>query len=301
MARFTIYPFTCTIAGPATLTFDQLKNMGLTLNTQQMAHIPGGAVDVACNYMSNAAPEATFTTHDLAKFFGACGPGSVVPFTAGTAYMIERDLSGALANTGSSWAIAKGTIVPRSLSANQNDVEGAGLQMAMVILDDGTNAPIVRASVASMSALSIPPACNSRFYMGPTYFNSVQVPNIESTSIDFGVNYDAKGFNGNPYPTEGSIVTRRPSISLTTTAMAVDHALDPFMRSAGGAIDVYFQKGSPGTDRVAAATAEHIKISATAGTVTSDSVNVQDNNDGTMTLTITPYGQLSVSTTSTIP
>jgi hypothetical protein len=300
MARSVLYPFNCSPVSGGSLAFQELQNMNLVLNSQKAEQIPSGTLDVACTYLANAAPMARFTTHDLFTFFTACGPASVVPFTAGTARAVERTVEGAFETTGDTYAIAKGTIVPQSLSASQNSNEGAALQFAVFILSDGTNEPIVRATGASFSSAPSP-ACVSKYFMGPSYIDFVQIPNIEETSIEFGVNYDAKGFNGSPYPTEGAIVGRRPSISFKTTALNFDAARNMFLSALGGALNVYFPRGVDGDDRVSGATAQHLKISAAAGSICSEDVTAQENEDGTLSLKVTPHGALSVNVASTLP
>lgn len=300
MSRYSLYPFSCA-TGAVSLAFRQLDRFNLAVNAQQASIIPGGALDVACTSMSNAAPMIEMTTRDLLTFFTAVSPSGVLPFTSGVGRAQKRDDGGAFLTDASHevYNIAKGVIVPGSISASQDDQEGANLNFAAEILYDGTNLPIVRATGQTF-ATAPTPACISRYYLGPAFIDTVQIPNIEQVSIEFGVNYQAKGFNGSPYPVEGSIISRTPTISLTSTAMAIDAAMSMFLRQLGGDFRCFFQRSLDGSDRVAAGTASHVKISATGGTWGTESISTQGNEDGTVTLRVTPNSALSVSVASII-
>lgn len=299
MSRFALYPFSC-VDDVTPLHFRQLKNFGFSLNKQQSDQIPGGATDVQCSYLASANPMATFTTHDLLTFFTAMGSASVLPVTDGVFRMIERQEEGTFKTVGDTWTIPKGTIVPMSLSANQSDVDGASLQFGVVVLDDGTNPPIARATGADFSSVSTP-TCISKYYLGPAYIDSTVIPNIEGTSISFGVNYQAKPFSGSIFPVEGSIITRTPSITLTSTAVKIDAARDILLSSLGGEFRQFFRRAVDNSDdRAADASTVHCKISCSAGAICSDNISVEGNDDGSVSLKITPQSALAVSLTSAV-
>lgn len=301
MSRFSMYPFSCTIAGPTAFNLQQLDRFNLSVNAQQASIIPGGAVDVACTHMSNADPMVEIGTRDCLTFLTACSPSAILPFTAGVGRAQKRDENGTFLTSTNheTYNIAKGVLVPGSISASQDDQEGAMLSLAAHILYDGTNLPVTRSTGVDFSSAPAP-ACISRYFLGPIYIDATQIANIERASIDFGVNYAAKGFNGSPYPTEGAIITRTPTISLTSSALAIDAAVSMFLRAMSGDVRVFFQKGVHGSDRVAAASSAHLKISATGGTWGTESVTTQGNEDGSVTCRITPTSALAVAVASAI-
>jgi len=299
MSRSTLYPFSCqTPSGP--LSFHQLKNFNLVLNSEKSEQIPSGLIDVACTYLANAKPMANFTTHDLLTFFTACGPASVLPITAAVARMIQRQQDGDFRSVGDTYEFAKATIVPASLGAAQEDVDGATLQFGVYILTDGVNEAIARGTSVNFSSAPVP-ACSSKYFMGPATIGGLAIPNVEKHGIEFGINYNAKGFNGSVYPTEGSIFTRRPSISITTTALNFDATRNMFISSIGGPLTLYFQRAIDGDDRAAGNVPTHLSITAAAGSMCSEDVSASENDDGTLTLKATPHGPLSMNLQATLP
>lgn len=307
MSRSTLYPFSCfRKSDNSPISFPQLKNFNLVLNSEKSEQIPSGLIDVACTYLANAKPMANFTTHDLLTFFTVCGPASVLPITAAVARMIQRQEDGDFLNVGDTYEFPKATIVPTSLGAAQEDVDGATLQFGVYILTDGVNEAIGRGTAvdftgASGGVAAPVPACASKYFMGPATLGGLQIPNVEKHGIEFGINYNAKGFNGSVYPTEGSIVSRRPSISITTTALNFDATRNMFISSLGGPLTLYFQRAIDGDDRAAGNVPTHLAITAAAGSICSEDVSSSENDDGTLTLKATPHGPLSVNLAATLP
>ena len=300
MSRYSIFPFSCT-ANAASLHLQQLDSFRLAMNAQQSSIIPGGAIDIACTHLASASPMVLMTSRDLLTFLNVCGPSSVLPFTAGIGRLQKRADDGTFL-TGSdheTYTIAKGTLVPGSITASQEDPQGAVLNLGAVIMYDGSTVPIVRATGVSLASAPTP-ACISRYCMGPVYIDSAQIPNIMRHSVEFGVNYNAKGFNGSPYPTEGSINSRTPTLSFTSTATAIDAAVNVFLRNLGGEYRQFYQKTADGIDRLPAVGTDHIKIAAAGGTWGTDDINTSGNEDGTVTCRITPNAALSANTGSAI-
>ena len=112
--------------------------------------------------------------------------------------------------------------------------------------------------------------------------------------------------DGGVFPATGlsSITSRNPQIDLTflNTAILPSTLANMVAAAFATTLAVYFRKGAEGGEgRVANATAEHIKISAAAGTWGPEDVSVSDENDVTTTITVMPTGTLSLSAASAIP
>lgn len=301
MSRFSQFPASFTKSGPTVVSFQQLASSQLQLNQSQSDLIPGGAVDVSISGLSSADPQLAMSTKDLLTFFTHCSPSGILPFTSGVVRNQKRDEAGTFL-TGTDhelYNIAKGVLCPKTLSASQQDVQGAMLDFAAIILYDGTNIPVTRSTAQSLAAAPVP-AYVSRYYMSDVFVGGTQINNLESTTIDFGVNYVAKGFNGSTYPTEGAIITRTPKLSFTGTDLAVDAAVNVFLRSLGAEVRFFYQAGVDGSDRVAKGTASHLKISASGGSWSTDNVSTQGNEDGLVTCSITPNAALAVNVGSAI-
>jgi hypothetical protein len=300
--RYSMFPFTSSVVPSGTFNLRQLDGVTVQTNTTKSQIIPGGAVDRAHVGLSAANPVVNIDTRDLLSVFTSISPSGALPITNGVARFQKRAECSTFDATAvhETITVPKACIVPMSVQASQADNEGAQLSLGVMALWDGVNAPFTRQTNQDFSAVTTPTFI-SRYFMGPVYINSVQVPNIERVSIDFGVNYQRKGFNGSPYPTEGSIITRTPTITFTSTAIALDTALSMFARNLAGTISCYFQAGVNGSDRVAYGTGAHVRISATSGEWCTENISVTGNDDGTINLQVMPTAALSVAINSTIP
>lgn len=297
MSRYSMYSFSS-----SALTLRQMDGQSFRMNAVKSAITPGGAIDRAHVGLSRANPRGVIQTRDLATVFAAVSPSTVLPFTSGVMRLQKRAEAGTFATSTNHETIdvARGVIIPRNISAAQNDDQGASLDLDIVALYDESNAIVDRTGSVDFSAVSTPTFV-SRYFLGPIYINSVIVPNIERVSIDFGINYGAKGFNGSPYPTEGSIITRAPMITFTSSNASIDTSLGLLTRALAGTLAVYLQKGASNSDRVAAGTGGHCKLSWSAGEWCTDEIAVSGNDDGTSNFTVMPTSEAAVTLTSTIP
>jgi|LakMenE18May11ns_1017448.scaffolds.fasta_scaffold9816077_2 hypothetical protein len=302
--RFSIYPFVS-----AGLELRQLDSFSYASNERKAEIIPGGAVDrlhVATGY---AEPTFNLVTRDLMQAFGVLTPSSILRTTNGIAYVQKRADGGTFnaSNVHRSYTMAKLDIVPRTLVASQNDTDGAVLTVDVHALFDGTNEPVALAENVTLPALSAP-IFNSRYFMGPVYYGPslgrTLLDNVERVEIDFGIGYSKKGFNGSAFPTEGSVITREPIIKVTSTDLLAERLKNIISRGceddSGSGLRIYFQRGAGCDDRVAAATADHLRITAPFYEWTTESINIQGNDDGTVTYTFRPRGTSVVNGAMTV-
>jgi hypothetical protein len=293
--RFSLYPFQST-----GLTLRQLDSFTYASNEKKAEIIPGGAVDrlhIATGY---AEPVFNLTTRDLLTAFTALSPASGLRTTNAIAYAQKRADAGTFNASAvhRSYTMAKLDIIPRTLVASQNDTDGAVLTVDVHALFDGTNEPVAIAENVDIAALLIPPQFTSRYFLGPVFYgptvSKVPLNNIERVEIDFGLNYSKKGFNGSAFPTEGSIITREPIIKVTSTNLLQERLKNIISRGCeddgSSGLRIYFQRGAGCDDRVAAATADHIRFAAAYYEWTTESINIQGNDDGSVTYTFRPRG-----------
>lgn len=303
--RFSLYPFTS-----AGLTLRQMDSFSYASNEKKAEMIPGGAVDrmhVATGY---AEPVFNLATRDLLTAFGALSPASILRTTNAIAYTQKRS-DGSTFNAAAvhrSYTMAKCDLVPRTLVASQNDTDGAVLTLDVHALFDGSNEPVAIANNANLATASIPPLFTSRYFLGPVFYGAsgtrVQLDNVERVEIDFGLGYSKKGFNGSAFPTEASIITREPLIKVTSTdlnAEALKNIISRGCEDDGGTgLRIYFQRGAGCDDRVAAGTTEHVRFAAPYYEWTTESVNIQGNDDGTVTYTFRPRATSSTNGAMTV-
>lgn len=300
--RYTLYTATLN----STLALVQMDGWSIKPGVQRATIIPGGLIDVAHVGIAGATPSVSLTTRDLSTFLTGVTISAGLACTASSTFVLQERLDGGTLNpvattTHETVTAAKGFVYPTSISASQDGTDGATLEATFVPLWNGTLAPLVWNTGVAISTITVP-SFVSRYFLGPVYHNGTAIAGVTSVSIDTGINFTPRAFSGEPYAKIGSIVTRTPSISITVTEAATAGTLTSLFGSAvNTSFAIYLQKGVASGTRVAAATAQHIKISTASGDWGADDIAVSGNDDGTMTLTVTPTAVLACSLVSAIP
>jgi hypothetical protein len=266
--------------------------------------VPGGVLDRGAVILGSASSMVRIRSRDVATIFGAVSPSVGYYCSGSSVFDLQQRASGGT-YTGSTGANAKitvpvGFLVPESISASAGGNQEAQVELTLHALYDGTNAPM---SIANSANLAGSVAFNSAFYLGPLYINSVKMEGIISSSVEFGLQFSKAIPDGSLYPTVGSIVERKPRFSFTMLRVdfIASNITNFFNAAAAGTVAAYFYKGATGTGRVAAATTSHAKFSATASTISPDTLSVRDNDDATVTVTIRPTSTVAVSVASAVP
>lgn len=302
--RFTLFPCSFVHAG-GTLDLAQMEGFDAEPKATIKRVYAAGAVDPKAHLLTVADPAVRFRTRDLTTLFGAISPlTGLVSTGAGAAFRLqERDDGTAIFLSGlthETFTLAKNFVTIDSLSAAQDDRDGAVCECTCHALYDGTNLPIVHNTGVDFGAVAAP-AFTSEFFMGPAYHNSVQLPGILRHSVEFGVGFSPFRRDGASFPSKGVIVRRSPVFKLTCQKMDEVAALSKFIRALSGVFATYFWKAVDNGVRVAVGSGVHLKVSAAGGMWNDESLSASENEDGTATLNVMPTGTLSYSIVSTIP
>ena len=299
-------------AGATGLALNQLRSIGTRTQKQILSIHPSGSIDPSVHVMSSARPVMQFGSRDLATIFGAATPVSI---TAGlycsdaSTFMYRRRVAGGAYSSAAEHlvqTVRAGFLHCSEISADAESQDGAQATLEFVALSvDGRN-PFTITDDQSIPGALTAPAYNSVFYHGPAYINGVQLPGLISTRVRPGIDFRARIADGGTFPlnTLSSISARRPMIELSFLKLdMLDSVIGALTTAAfSTTLATYWWRGSNnGEGRVAAATASHIQISAAAGSWGPEDVSVQDEDDGTTTITVMPTGTLSLSAASAIP
>lgn len=299
--------------GASGLLLRQLRSQGTRSNKSMHTVRPQGSLDPAAHLLSMARPISSFQTSDLATVLGSGGVSLTTGFDVsdGATFMYPKRLvAGAFvsANENVVQTVEAGFLHVTEISADAESQEPAQCSLEFIAMSasDGSNPFAFSNDDQAIPAALSAPAFNSSFYLGPCYYNSTLMPGLVSTRVRPGINHTARMPDGGAFPrrTASSINSRSPSIELTF--LKLDHANavigDLVVAAFASTLAVYFQKASTNNEgRVAAATSQHVKISAAAGSWGADDVSVVDENDATMTIMVQPTGTLSLSAASAIP
>jgi hypothetical protein len=273
---------------------------------------PGGSVDLAFQSLAVADPVHEFTTPDLSTILGSGGVDPAVGLNCGSGAVFTRihraDNSVFTATSSSSTHVtftsSAGFACLQSISAGQDDEGGA---MATVLYypqsSDGQAAPETVAKAAINSTVNAP-AYVSRYFLSLVKAGGSEIPSVSNVSIDFGKEFKRFRFSGDVFPKSGSIVSRRPTVSVTCAASGFNSTLQQFTNNSSGAgtLTVFLQKESNSTanGRVAKGTSQHIKLTATGLEYSVDEDSVTNNEDATVTFTMSVLGTVAGSVASAI-
>lgn len=299
--------------GASGLALTQLRSYGTRPNKSMHTVRPSGTIDPAAHLLSSARPVASFQSSDLATILGSGGVSLSAGFDVsdGATFMFRKRLAGGAFTSADEHVVQTveaGFLHLTELSADAESQEPAmaSLEFIAMSASDGSNPLTISNDDQAIPGALSAPGYVSAFYLGPCYYNSALMPGLVSTRVRPGIGHSARMVDGGAFPrrTASSINSRNPAIELTF--LKLDHAsaiiTDLVAAAFASTLSVYFQKASTNNEgRVAAATAQHIKISAAAGSWGADDISVTDENDATLTVMVMPTGTLSLSAASAIP
>lgn len=296
--RYSIYP--SQFVGGSTLSLTQIHDVQNNANAQKDVIIAAGSIDPAGIPLMFAAPTASFKSHDIAGVLSVvsitgglfCSSGAIIQFQ-------NRVEGGTFGGSGVHTKLTStlGWLGITGFSASQDGE--AEVSLGYWHLYDGTNAPITASGAAS---LSLSPAYNTKFSLGPVYINSVEVPAITSVSVNPGVNYQTNRESGDVFARSGSIYTRTPMFTFSTAWAKIAAQSNILFNSAlPGTAAFYLRKMLSGGSRVSDATTEHIKLSCSAGVWNMDSIGGSGTGDAVASVNIQAIGTMAASAASAIP
>lgn len=310
MSRYGIYPASFVHAG-GTLNLRQLRGQSIRKNGAFASIRPGGSLDNGAHILSTANPTAGFATRDLSRVF-ADGSGGVSLTTGlycsgGHTMRWQKRATGGAFDTGSvhtTQTTSKGFLNPIQIEADVDSQVGAECTLEYTPLStDGAN-PITIANSQAISGVT--PLFNSVYYAGGVYLGGSQLTGMIRQRALPGIAFSARRADGGVFPRNdcSAILARDPALQLDflNVGMIVSDITSFFAAALGSAIAMYFQLGSVGNEgRVAAGSASHMKITASAGTWGAEDISVSGEDDAVVTVTIMPSAPLSLSMSSTIP
>lgn len=300
---FEIFPCSFIYTGPTTLNLAQMNSFRCESGGQFSRVRVGGSVYTLANLLNQARPRATFQTADLATYFGAVSVTAGLKITSTATFRLgEREDCGIFMTSTEHVTVTatKGILWPLSLSAEQDSQNGAVLQSAFMPLYDGTNDPWVVTDAVDFSGAPAA-AFGSQFFLGPVYHNSSELAGVTRVSIDFGIDVRGITQTPGPYARAAAIYDVNPMLRFTTKKVDLAAAVDMFARAVTSSFAIYLQKGAASSDRVAAATTSHCKISCTAGTIETEDVDGSAGDDAVVNILVRPTSALAISVASAIP
>ncbi len=171
------------------------------------------------------------------------------------------------ANEAMKATVNQGLVIPTNLTASVDQAATVNCQIVPVY--DGTNAPI---ATAISQTLTGSPAADEQFYSGPVYVNNVALDNVQSISIQFGIQIVKKKEGGSKYHVLAYIGNQEPVISVTTTDV---EAFDAFKEGVAITAATYAQlvKAEPNGSYYANASVVHPKFTVNDGMIVAQKIS----------------------------
>lgn len=223
-------------------------------------------------------------THDLYKMLAATGGSTLgialspligLKCTTGATFQWQKASDGTFASGSNHFTLVSplGYLNLEEISAEQDAREPATAKLTYHLLSDVSTTPDTYVTASAAAALTGSPGLTTHFAMGPVYINGVQLTGIQRGRLTTGSRYQTVRTDGFVVASEGIVVDRNMQLELDLNDLSAITALQAAgtfslgLNAAAGTVAWYLQKCVTGGERVAVATAEHIKLSFTASTI----------------------------------
>ncbi len=272
------------------LFFDQVTTQDFDPATNLVTQALSGSVDPQSNYIGTKDPTFSIQTTALKTFLDGISIINGLQIVSdvdddGIELWFQKVVSGGSRQTGGNHiklTVNKGFISPLTISAS----EGGGpatLDFLIAALYDGTNNAVVKTVSQSLEGT---PAVDENYVMGKVEVNGTDISDLESWTLDLGLQLAFRRGAGDVAPSLVWIQERQPSLVARTADLAVLDYLDGVALSSTAV--AYLRKVAEGSGRVADATAEHIKFTINAGMVSVENTSASGNDPAIAEIRITP-------------
>lgn len=269
------YPHAVQLAGAGTLV--QISDVTPSHNFQDLAEYAASDPSPSFTGTHQASPDNRFSTTQLKTLLDA------VKTASGGKLNVVRDLSDGIvlvefkagenlgsriaadANGGITFEMLNNAVVWwESLSARQGSVATARVRLAAIFLPQSGNDPMTPAINQDITGTA---AVNHLFTLGPIAINGSTLYGVEEMDWNNGIAYEEVGDSGEPFLTYIGTRAIAPVVRVMTNDLSVLNTYGTRGTAISSAVNVYLRKKLVSGINVPNATAEHIRLQITAGTI----------------------------------
>jgi hypothetical protein len=244
-------------------TIHQIQDSAVDAGIEEMLVGGSAMTDPTYSAVGIAKPMITFSTTAVATALGVSA-FAAYPITGAMTLYFAAVAPGGIISASSvhlKLSISSGLLVPKSIEARQGK-EPAKIDYEIYPLSsDGLTSPF---TITTGQTLPTQTGVSELFTIGPASLNATAFNAVQSLKWEFGMKCEIVFGDGEPFPTFAGITQRKPK----GTIEGVDMTAVSGFGLSGTALTsfaTYLRKTTKGALRVAAATAQHIKMSGTAG------------------------------------
>lgn len=265
------YPHAIIASGIMTLT--QISGLQPMHDPEDLVELAAGQVGPLFTGTHQGKPGMTFRTTELKELLDAVVAGN---------YSCGRDLSGG--NTDVEFKAgdnlntreadnanlhirarfqANAMVTVESITARQGSLAEANVRLSSIYKSGTGNDPLVFTNTV---ALSVTSSIDHLFTLGPVKLNGSFIEGVEETTLDNRIEYEVVFDSGFGFPTYVAIRTYKPQLRFTARDARIMNTFGT-RGTALSALSLFWRKKLLSGHQVADATAEHIKLTATDGTI----------------------------------
>jgi len=244
---------------------NQIESSAVNPGVETMIYGSTGQVERRFGAVMFQAPVLSFATSAIARALGFAGlNGLALAGTASDFYFQKVAQGSTRTNTACvKMSASYGLLCPRTISAADRQHAVLNYELA-ARSNDGTTAPLAVAVDQTMPAVT---ADDQLFTVGPAAINGTAIADVQSITIDLGLQLVITSGGGESYPTFVAIARRAPSIVIATHDMVLADTLGQHVAQSTTDSIVYLRKIAKNGTRVANGTAEHISFSVDDGII----------------------------------
>lgn len=263
---------------------------------QKMVATPSGSLNPALIAEVSRDPTAMLSALSIGSILSWLSANNGLAVAAATFQYQARADGGAFQGAGNHVTVTspKGFLAPESIRAQQDEQQPTALAMKYWGLTDGVNEPMI---VNTAQNLTGSPGVANIYKLGPVVIDGETLEWVQSSQVNFGIDYFTKRGSGYRAPGVGSIRSRKPTAEIGGDNLAIAAITNMGLALVETALTFYFLDANAAPDDAA-----HISITFGPGTTyESTEVQAQGDGDAETRLAITGVGTLTVSTTATHP
>ena len=261
------YPHALDLDGSNVIT--ELQDVTPANNFQDIVEYSAGEAAPQNGGSYGAVPDINFTTPQCKTILDLINVEAVAKdLSAGSVDMYFRKgdpnatREATAATVHDRWRLTTNAVLAlQTIEASQNSL--ATVRARLLPVWNGSNNPIIATGSVALSGTS---AASEFYTLGRVDINGTDISAVADVSIDYQVEFEEVADSGEPFISYGGIRRFAPRVSIRSR----DVTLFRTYGAAGTALsslEVYLRKMDASGHVVANATTQHIKFTATAGTI----------------------------------
>ena len=287
--RYSIYP-----AIFDSFTANNLDSVNVSADVGLLVRRAGGDVPTTSSAIISAANSVSLQSRDVHEVLTNAGPQlSARGLSVSTLAKIQWRQKGQSGSSHVTVNSLAGFLYVTDFGAEQGSAQGADINFVYRALSVGGNAPL---TINTGQAITGTPAVNSSFKLGPVSVKGSTI-NVQAWRLRTGISYIAKPHSGAIHADAGTVDEEAYTLEIDTDDAGVSNILSLGESSSiSSGLNAYLRRIGQ-----ADGNAQHVKVSATAGTYVVENLSGSGTGDATQRVIVTIDGRPTIGLNQAIP